>query len=122
MNIILPHIQRLEPYASGSQPPEESSVIKLNLNENPYPPSPNVLKVLRTTNEEALRLYPDARCDELRAALAKQYGVDKDQTFCGNGSSEIISLIFTVFVESHSRIAFQTHPSRFTIALHLFIK
>ncbi len=61
--------------------------------------------MLRTTNEEALRLYPDARCDELRAALAKQYGVDKDQTFCGNGSSEIISLIFTVFVESHSRIA-----------------
>ncbi|MDQ0229164.1 histidinol-phosphate transaminase [Metabacillus malikii] len=105
MNFILPHIQRLKPYASGAQPPGGSNVIKLNLNENPYPPSQNVLNVLRTIDEEALRLYPDARCDELREALAQQYGVDKKHTFCGNGSSEIISIIFTVFVESYSRIA-----------------
>ena len=105
MTIVLPHIQRLKPYAMGVQPPKERKVIKLNLNENPFPPSPYVLKVLRTIEEEALRCYPDAQCDELRTELAKQYDVDKKQIFCGNGSSEIISLIFTVFIDSHRRIA-----------------
>ncbi|XEC96015.1 histidinol-phosphate transaminase [Paenibacillus tarimensis] len=105
MGIVLPHIQRLKPYASGAQPPEGSQVIKLNQNENPYPPSAKVLQALRTIGENPLRLYPDSRCGELRAELAKLYGVDKSQTFCGNGSSEIISLLFTVFLEPRSRIA-----------------
>lgn len=105
MTIILPHINRIKPYVSGIQPSPESNPIKLNLNENPYPPSPNVLHALHTIGEETVRRYPNAQCHELRTALAKQYDVKKEQTFCGNGSSEIISLLFTVFLEAHNRIA-----------------
>lgn len=105
MTMIRPHIQKLAAYASGAQPPEKSGAIRLNLNENPYPPSPQVKHALQTFDPERLRRYPDAQCDELRAALAKHYGVDKNQTCCGNGSSEIISLLFSTFLEPGCRIA-----------------
>lgn len=105
MSIVRPHIERLQAYSSGIQPPKENGVIKLNLNENPYPPSPYVLKALHSFDEETLRCYPDGLCDELRTALAKQYGVRKEQTLCGNGSSEIISLLFNVFIRTHDCVA-----------------
>ncbi|MMZ53639.1 Histidinol-phosphate aminotransferase [compost metagenome] len=105
MSIVQPHIERLHAYSSGIQPPKGNGAIKLNLNENPYPPSTHVLKALHSIDEETLQRYPDALCDELRTALAKLYGVKKEQTLCGNGSSEIISLLFSVFIRAQDRIA-----------------
>ncbi|HHY75071.1 MAG TPA: histidinol-phosphate transaminase [Bacillus bacterium] len=105
MTYILPHIREMKPYEAGIQPSEKRKMIKLNLNENPFPPSQNVLRVLHTIQEDTLRLYPDQHCDELREALAKEYRVTKEQTFCGNGSSEIISLIFKLFIGPHRSIA-----------------
>lgn len=105
MTMILPHIDRLSGYAQGEQPPDGVKAIRLNLNESPYPPSPEVMKALRAIAEESLRRYPDAKCDKLRAALAKQYNVQEEQTFCSNGSSEIISLLMKVFIGPLGQIA-----------------
>lgn len=105
MTMILPHIERLPGYAQGEQPPDGVKAIRLNLNESPYPPSPEVMKALGTITEESLRRYPDAKCDKLRAALAKQYNVREEQTFCSNGSSEIISLLMKVFIGPLGQIA-----------------
>lgn len=105
MNFILPHIDRMKAYASGAQPQDANRLIKLNLNENPNPPSPHVLEALRAMEGESLQRYPDRLCDELRETLASLYDVGKEQTFCGNGSSEIITLLFKVFIGLHHRIA-----------------
>lgn len=105
MSLVLQHIETLKPYALGALPPEGTEAIKLNQNESPYPPSPLVLEALRSMAEEDLRRYPDPTCSELRAELAAAYGVKKEMIFCGNGSSEIISLIVKVFVGPGGRIA-----------------
>ncbi|GED69541.1 histidinol-phosphate aminotransferase [Brevibacillus reuszeri] len=105
MTMILPHIERLSGYAQGEQPPEGTNAIRLNLNESSYPPSPEVIKALKSIPEETLRRYPDAKCDKLRSALAKHYGVREEQTFCSNGSSEIISLLMKVFIGPRGQIA-----------------
>jgi len=94
----LPHIEALNTYALGEQPPEGAVSIKLNQNESPYPPSPKVLEALRTLGEEELRRYPDPTCTELRQVISRQIGVNPAQIFCGNGSSEIISLFYKVFI------------------------
>lgn len=105
MTMILPHIERLPGYAQGEQPPDGTQAIRLNLNESSYPPSPEVVKALQSIPEETLRRYPDAKCDKLRTALAKHYGVREEQTFCSNGSSEIISLVMKVFIGPHGKLA-----------------
>ncbi|MCQ6559634.1 histidinol-phosphate transaminase [Paenibacillus mendelii] len=105
MSIIMPHIDALTTYALGEQPPEGVQSVKLNQNESPYPPAPSVLQALRDMNEEELRRYPDAACSELRETLSAHLKVDKEQLFCGNGSSEIISLIFKVFIGPGGSIA-----------------
>lgn len=71
-------VRKVEPYTPGEQP-KTDNVIKLNTNENPFPPSPMVEKVIKEYNEDALRLYPDTRAGLLVDALAKRYGVDSDQ-------------------------------------------
>lgn len=105
MTIVLPHIEQMPGYAEGVQPLPEAGAIRLNLNESPHPPSPQVLKALREITEEQLRRYPDSRCEELRAELAAQYGVKVEQTFCSNGSSELISLLMKVFVGPEGKVA-----------------
>jgi len=105
MSIVLPHIERLSAYPLGDHPPEGVAAIKLNQNENPYPPSARVVDALRSFPEEALRRYPDATCRRLREAIAIRLDVQPEQTFCGNGSSEIISLIMKVFVGSNGKVA-----------------
>jgi histidinol-phosphate aminotransferase len=81
-----------EPYVSGEQP--SRPVIKLNTNENPYPPSPHVIRSIRDIDTDSLRLYPKQDGGELRLALAKHYGVAKDNVFVGNGSDEVLALAF----------------------------
>ncbi|MGM0521666.1 MAG: histidinol-phosphate transaminase [Pseudomonadota bacterium] len=90
-----PAVQALTPYVPGEQPAER--VIKLNTNENPYPPAPGVGKVLREFATDHLRLYPDPTSQALRAALAESFGVETQQVFAGNGSDEVLAFAFQAF-------------------------
>ncbi|WP_438446770.1 histidinol-phosphate transaminase [Gorillibacterium sp. sgz5001074] len=105
MSLALPHIAGMRRYPAGVAPADPERSVKLNQNESPYPPSPKVLKALQETGGDSLRRYPDAASTELRRALASRYGVSEGQVFCGNGSSEIISLIMKVFVGAGGRVA-----------------
>ncbi|MDR2149583.1 MAG: histidinol-phosphate transaminase [Spirochaetaceae bacterium] len=86
----------LKPYVPGEQPREEDC-IKLNTNENPYPPSPTVIEAIGQAACATLRLYPDPHCTILREAIAEHYRVKIEQVFAGNGSDEILSYIFAAF-------------------------
>lgn len=90
-----PVVRELTPYVPGEQPRER--LIKLNTNENPYPPSPGVEAVLRDFPSERLRRYPDPESLALREALARNLGVETDQVFVGNGSNEVLALAFQAF-------------------------
>jgi histidinol-phosphate aminotransferase len=87
------------PYVPGEQP-KDRKFIKLNTNENPYPPSPNVISAIQKAADERLRLYPDPEWTEFRTAVATRYGVKPEQVFAGNGSDEILAFTFAAFFES----------------------
>lgn len=90
-----PAVRKLTPYVPGEQPTEQ--VIKLNTNENPYPPAPGVGKVLREYSTNHLRLYPDPTSARLCHALASAYNVTAGQVFVGNGSDEVLAFAFQAF-------------------------
>ena len=90
-----PRVRELTPYVPGEQPRER--LIKLNTNENPYPPAPGVGAVLREYRTDHLRLYPDPESRALREALAREFGVEAEQVFVGNGSDEVLALAFQAF-------------------------
>ncbi|MFP3089974.1 aminotransferase class I/II-fold pyridoxal phosphate-dependent enzyme [Treponema sp. TIM-1] len=92
-------VRALEPYVPGEQP-RERRLIKLNTNENPYPPSPRVIAAIREAAGEGLRLYPDPRCTALREAVAEAYRVRPEQVFAGNGSDEVLAFAFAAFFPS----------------------
>lgn len=83
----------LTPYVPGEQP-KLANLVKLNTNENPYPPSPKALAAMRGEVGESLRLYPDPNSDRLRAAIAALHGVAPEQVFVGNGSDEVLAHAF----------------------------
>ncbi len=88
------------PYVAGEQPRPGDKVIKLNTNENPYPPSPEINAFLRSFDPSILRLYPDTSATEVREAFAGFFGVRASQIFCGNGSDEVLAFCFQAFFES----------------------
>jgi histidinol-phosphate aminotransferase len=92
-------VNNISPYVPGEQP-RDRKFIKLNTNENPYPPSPKVIKAIQEAANERLRLYPDPQCAEFREAVAMRYGVKSEQVFAGNGSDEILAFAFAAFFES----------------------
>ncbi len=98
------NIRQVEPYVPGEQP--QGRVIKLNTNENPYPPAPGVERALREMNSDRLRLYPDPTAEMLVEALAGQYGVGKDQIFVGVGSDDVLSMCFLTFFNSEKPVLF----------------
>lgn len=91
-------VRDIKPYTPGEQP-RDRKYIKLNTNENPYPPSPRVIEAIRLAADETLRLYPDPTCDELRATIAEHYNLRKEQVFAGNGSDELLAFSFPAFFE-----------------------
>ena len=95
----------LVPYVPGEQP-KIQNLIKLNTNENPYPPSPKVIAAIDGFDKERLRLYPDPNCDAVKAALAKYHNVDHNQVFVGNGSDEVLALAFMAFFKQSRPILF----------------
>jgi len=92
-------IKNLSPYIPGEQP-KDRQFIKLNTNENPYPPSPKVIEALQKAVNDSLRLYPDPECTVFREAIAAHCRVRIEQVFAGNGSDEILAFAFGAFFES----------------------
>ncbi|MCX6998467.1 MAG: histidinol-phosphate transaminase, partial [Kiritimatiellaeota bacterium] len=103
--LIRKTVRALTAYTPGEQP-KETGLIKLNTNENPYPPSPAVAERLRRQAPEDLRLYPDPLSVELRAAIARRHGCRVEQVFAGNGSDEVLALCTRAFVEPDGAIGF----------------
>jgi histidinol-phosphate aminotransferase len=99
------NIAALTGYVPGEQP-RDNKVIKLNTNENPYPPSPRVFAALRKASNRSLRLYPEPLAESLRAVAASVYGVQPENILAGNGSDEILSIIMRSFVGPQDRVAF----------------
>ena len=99
------NIAALAGYVPGEQPRDEG-IIKLNTNENPYPPSPRVFAALRKAINPSLRLYPEPLADSLRTVAARVYGVKPENILAGNGSDEILSILMRCFVGPHERVAF----------------
>ncbi|WP_168121349.1 histidinol-phosphate transaminase [Paenibacillus sp. HB172176] len=95
----------LTPYVPGEQP-KDKSYIKLNTNENPYPPSPKALEAIAAAANSDLRLYPDPTCDDLVCAAAEHYGVSPRQIFVGNGSDEILAFAFAAFFNPAKPVLF----------------
>ena len=91
--------KNISPYTPGEQP-KDRQFIKLNTNENPYPPSPGVIEAVKKAANDRLRLYPDPQCVEFREAAAACYGVKPAQVFAGNGSDEILAFAFGAFFQS----------------------
>jgi len=95
-------VKKLSPYVPGEQP-KDRQLIKLNTNENPYPPSPKVIEAIKNAAGERLRLYPDPECAIFREAAAVRYGVQPQQVFAGNGSDEVLAFAFGAFFESDAK-------------------
>ena len=98
-------LRKIEPYVPGEQS-DNPDLVKLNANENPYPPSPRVQEVLRQFDAGRLRLYPDANGRSLRRALADHFGLAPAQIFLGNGSDDVLALCFQAFFASDKPILF----------------
>ncbi len=98
-------VKRTEPYVPGEQV-NQQDIVKLNTNENPYPPSPKVLEAIREEMEGHLQLYPSPTADDLRATIGRQYGLTTDEVFVGNGSDEVLAFSFMAFFEPGQPIRF----------------
>ena len=105
----------LVPYVPGEQP-KGGNAIKLNTNENPYPPSPKAVEAIAAYDFSKLRLYPDPTADSLREAIAGAEGVRIENVFVGNGSDEVLSLAFAAFFDASS------HPVLFPDVTYSFYK
>ncbi|WP_152656114.1 histidinol-phosphate transaminase [Oceanobacillus sp. CFH 90083] len=100
-----PLIKQLEPYVPGEQL-DDPAIIKLNTNENPFPPSPKVLAAIEEEAKTKLQLYPSPTVDELREEIGRFYGLKKEQVFVGNGSDEVLALSFMTFFEPGKAIKY----------------
>lgn len=98
-------LRKVKPYIAGEQP-KETNIIKLNTNENPYEPTPKIKEVLKSLDVNKLKLYPDDNSLQLKEALAKYYGLNKEQIFVGNGSDEVLALTFLTFFNGTEPILF----------------
>ena len=99
------NVRKVVPYVPGEQP-NKIGMIKLNTNENPYPPAPGVQKVLEGFDADSLRLYPDPAVTDLTKCLADHYGIEKDQVFVGVGSDDVLAMAFMTFFNSDKPILF----------------
>lgn len=99
------NVRTVVPYVAGEQP-HKQNMIKLNTNENPYPPAPGVAKLADRLNCSALRLYPDSNTTLLTEALADYYKVKKEQVFVGVGSDDVLALAFMTFFNGKDPILF----------------
>jgi histidinol-phosphate aminotransferase len=100
------HISRLKAYVPGFQPGEGEKVLKLNTNENPYPPSPWVEEAIREESSDSLRLYPNPTSQRLRETAGTVYRLPPEQVLCGNGSDEILGILLRTFTSRGDAIGY----------------
>lgn len=99
------NVRKVVPYVPGEQP-NKAKMIKLNTNENPYPPAPGVAEVLHKMDEGRFRLYPDPTASKLTETIASQMGLDADRVFVGVGSDDVLAMCFLTFFNSEKPILF----------------
>ncbi len=99
------NIRKVVPYVPGEQP-KKQNIIKLNTNENPYPPAPGVAEAVKSVDIDRLRMYPDPLVTDLVEAIASNYQVKNEQVFVGVGSDDVLAMIFMTFFNSKKPILF----------------
>lgn len=99
------NLRKIEPYVPGEQP-DEPDMIKLNTNENPYPPTPKVKEILASYDEKNLRLYPDPNSGKLVRAIAENYHLSEDEVFVGVGSDDVLAIAFMTFFNGRKPVLF----------------
>lgn len=104
-NLWTENLRNIEPYVPGEQS-AETDIVKINANENPYPPSPKVAEVIKNFDADKLRLYPNANATPLKQALADYYNVDIKNVFVGNGSDDVIAIVFQSVFNSNLPIVY----------------
>ncbi len=105
MSYVRKHISAMTPYQPGEQP-DDPAMVKLNTNENPYPPTSAVQEAWRQMDVDALRLYPDPLCRRLRDALGRLHDVDPDCIIVGNGSDELLAMCMNAFVSPGDAVGY----------------
>jgi histidinol-phosphate aminotransferase len=100
-----PLVHRLKPYVAGEQS-NLPNLLKLNTNESPYGPAPEVIEAIKTAASEELRLYPDPNSTRLRIAIAANFGLSPEEVFVGNGSDEVLAFAFCAFFGQQLPILF----------------
>jgi histidinol-phosphate aminotransferase len=108
--LIRPLVRELHAYVPGEQP-KIKGLIKLNTNENPYPPSPKVLAAVKAAVDGRLRLYPNPTAERLREKLAKLHDCQPENIIVGNGSDELLALATRTFVEPYPKGGVPRHPN-----------
>ena len=101
-------LQGFHPYVPGEQPPDGEGWIKLNTNESPVPPAPEVIDAIKSAAGDSLRLYPSPTAAPARSAIAERFGLDVSQVALGNGGDELIEMCFRAFVDAGDRVAYPT--------------
>jgi histidinol-phosphate aminotransferase len=105
-------LRDFQSYVPGEQPPDGEDWVKLNTNESPLPPSPQVLDAIRRATDDSLRLYPSPTSAPARAAIARRLGLQPDQVVLGNGADELIEMCFRAFAGAGDRVSYcsPTYP------------
>lgn len=104
-NLWKENLRKITPYVPGEQS-KNKNIVKLNANENPYPPSSKAMEVLKNYNSDRLRFYPNANSTELKEALAEYYNVGIENIFVGNGSDDVLAIAFQSFFNSEKPIVY----------------
>lgn len=116
------NVRKVVPYTPGEQP-DDKRVIKLNTNENPYPPAPGVADKLATLKTDQMRLYPAfPEQTQLAEALADYYGIGREELFIGVGSDDVLSLAFMTFFSRKSRCFFLILPTLSMMCGRIYIR
>jgi histidinol-phosphate aminotransferase len=107
LEFVRPAIRAMHGYVAGEQP-QDGGYIKLNTNENPYPPSPRVREAIERCATDDVRLYPDPMANALRDAAAARYDLTRDHVLAGNGSDELLSIVLRACAGEGDRVAYPT--------------
>ena len=99
-------VRQMAGYTPGEQPAVGERIIKLNTNENPFPPSERVMKAIAGVNAESLRRYPNPTADAFRDAAAQLHGVTRDHIIAGNGTDDILTIATRCFVPPGGSLAY----------------
>src|SRR5947208_13058310 len=102
---IRTNVRQMDGYVPGEQPLPGQRVVKLNTNENPFPPSPKVMQAIREIEPELLRRYPNPTANVFRDAAAKVLGVSRDMIIAGNGSDDLLTIATRAFVGAGGTLA-----------------